>query len=47
VLTYAPTFKSLPEHNARQGFFDRADFEAILPRLTMRGKPDVKLQRKL
>jgi integrase len=44
VLTYAPSFKSLPEHNARQGFFERADFEAILPRLTMRGKSDTDLQ---
>jgi integrase len=44
MLSYAPRFKSLPEHNARQGFFERADFESILPRLTMRGKPDMDLQ---
>jgi integrase len=44
VLTYAPRFKSLPEHNARQGFFERADFEAILPRLTLRNNPDTDLQ---
>jgi integrase len=44
LLSYVPHFKSLPEHNARQGFFERADFEAILPRLTLRGKPDTDLQ---
>ena len=44
ALTHAPRFKSLSEHNARQGFFERTDFEAILPRLTMRGKPDTDLQ---
>ncbi|MDK2742903.1 MAG: site-specific integrase [Nitrospira sp. BO4] len=44
VLSVAPRFKSLPENNARQGFFERADFEALLPRLTLRGKPDTDLQ---
>jgi integrase len=44
LLTYAPHFQSLPEHNARQGFFERADFEAILPLLKMRGKLDTDLQ---
>jgi integrase len=44
LLSYIPHFQSLPEHNARQGFFERADFEAILPRLSMRGKPDTDLQ---
>jgi len=44
VLNYIPHFKSLPEHNARQGFFERGDFEAILPRLTLRGKLDTDLQ---
>ena len=39
-----PHFKSLPEWNARQGFFERADFESVLPRLTRRGKPDTDLQ---
>ena len=39
-----PYIKSLPEDNARQGFLDRADFEAILSRLTVRGKPDTDLQ---
>lgn len=43
-LVSAPRFKSLPELNARQGFFERADFEAILPRLTRRGKLDTDLQ---
>ena len=44
VLTTMPHFKSLPEWNARQGFFERADFERMLPRLTMRGKLDTDLQ---
>lgn len=29
-----PTFPSLPEDNAREGFFERADFEAILTHLS-------------
>jgi hypothetical protein len=28
VLMQMPKFPSLSEHNARQGFFERADFEA-------------------
>ena len=44
LLSYIPHFKSLPEHNARQGFFERADFEAILPRLMLRRKLDTDLQ---
>jgi integrase len=36
--------KSLTEHNARQGFFERADFEAVLSNITFRGKPDTDLQ---
>jgi len=43
-LTTIPHFKSLPELNARQGFVERADFEHILSRLTVRGKPDPDLQ---
>jgi integrase len=44
ILTYVPYIKSLPEDNARQGFLERADFEAILSRLTFRGKADADLQ---
>ena len=44
VLSTMPHFKSLPELNARQGFFERADFERMLPRLTIRGKLDTDLQ---
>jgi hypothetical protein len=44
VLAAAPKFKCLPEHNAAKGFFERSDFEAILPHLTMRGKLDTDLQ---
>lgn len=44
MLTYVPYFKSLSEDNARQGFLDRAGFDAILSRLTVRGKPDTDLQ---
>lgn len=33
TLSTGPTFPSLPEHNARQGFFERADFQAIVRRL--------------
>jgi integrase len=29
TLSLAPRFPSLPEHNARQGFFERADFEKV------------------
>ncbi len=30
VLSLAPRVPSLPEHNARQGFFERADFDRVL-----------------
>ena len=33
TLAMAPKFPSLPENNARQGFFERADFMAVLSRL--------------
>lgn len=33
TLAMAPRFPSLPEHNARQGFFERGDFYAVLPHL--------------
>lgn len=33
VLTTIPVFTSLPENNARQGFFERGDFQAVLDRL--------------
>ena len=29
-LRFTPSIPSLPERNARQGFFDRADFERVL-----------------
>jgi integrase len=29
-IALAPTFPTLPEHNARQGFFDQGEFEAVL-----------------
>ena len=38
TIGLAPKFPSLAEHNARQGFFERAEFEAILARLL---DPDV------
>lgn len=44
LLSYVPSIKSLPEHNARQGFLERADFDALLTRLTVRGKADTDLQ---
>ncbi len=44
MLAYAPKFPNLPEHNAREGFFDRGDFEALLGSLTVRGKVDANLQ---
>ena len=37
-MSVVPKFPSLPEHNARQGFFERSDFEAVIRRL---GHPDV------
>jgi integrase len=33
LLSFAPRVPSLQERNARQGFFERADFEAIMGRL--------------
>ncbi len=33
TLVAIPTFPSLPEENARQGFFERADFQAVLDHL--------------
>jgi integrase len=30
TLALTPRFPSLPEHNARQGFFERADFEKVI-----------------
>jgi integrase len=33
TLAHAPKVPSLPEHNARQGFFERADFEAVVKHL--------------
>jgi integrase len=30
TLSMAPRFPTLPEHNARQGFFERADYERVL-----------------
>lgn len=33
MLSAAPNFPSLPEDNARQGFFERADFQAVLQQL--------------
>ena len=32
-LSYSPKVPSLPENNARQGFFERAEFEAVLAKL--------------
>jgi integrase len=37
-LSQAPRFPSLPEHNAREGFFERGDFEAVLANIS---DPDV------
>jgi hypothetical protein len=30
LLALAPTFPSLPEHNTRQGFFERGAFETVV-----------------
>jgi integrase len=38
-LTFLPRFPSLPENNARQGFFERGEFETIMDKLE---DPDVK-----
>jgi integrase len=34
TVTYVPCMPRLPERNARQGFFERADLEAVLTHLT-------------
>ncbi len=39
VLAASPKFPSLPERNARQGFFEKADFQAVLIHLP---DPDVR-----
>jgi integrase len=44
VLAFMPKFPSLPEDNARQVFFERADFERIVASLTVRGRLDTDLQ---
>lgn len=33
TLSYSPKFPSLPEHNVRQGFFERGDFYAVLKKI--------------
>jgi hypothetical protein len=33
LLVVAPKFPSLPEHNTRQGFFERDEFEAVVVHL--------------
>jgi len=33
TLSYSPKFPSLAEHNARQGFFERGDFYAVLKKI--------------
>ncbi|HQR65849.1 MAG TPA: site-specific integrase [Thermoanaerobaculia bacterium] len=32
-LSTVPTIRALPEHNARQGFFERSDFEAVVSKI--------------
>jgi integrase len=44
VLAFMPKFPSLPEENARQVFFERADFETIVSHLTSRNRVDTDLQ---
>lgn len=44
MLSFAPKFPNLPEHNARERFFDLGDFEMVLGHLTVRGKVDTDLQ---
>jgi hypothetical protein len=39
TIRLAPTFPSLAEHNAQQGFFERGEFEAVLSHL---GDADVR-----
>jgi integrase len=40
TLAIAPKFPSLPEHNARQGFFEHGDFYAVLAQLRDPGVVD-------
>lgn len=44
ILAFAPKFPSLPEDNARQVFFNRADFLKVVANLKFRGKIDTDLQ---
>ena len=44
TLSFAPKFPSLPEDNARQVFFNRADFLKVVANLKFRGKIDTDLQ---
>lgn len=44
LVATSPNFPNLPENNAREGFFERADFEAVSRKLTVRGKLDPDLQ---
>ena len=44
VLAFAPKFPSLPEDNARQVFFNRADFIKVVANLKFRDKLDTDLQ---
>lgn len=44
TLAFAPKFPSLPEDNARQVFFNRADFLKVVANLKFRGKIDTDLQ---
>ncbi|MGZ8373318.1 MAG: tyrosine-type recombinase/integrase [Nitrospira sp.] len=44
VLAFAPKFPSLPEDNARQVFFNRADFLKVVASLKFRNKLDTDLQ---
>ncbi|MEQ1679277.1 MAG: site-specific integrase [Nitrospira sp.] len=44
VLAFAPKFPSLPEDNARQVFFNRADFLQVVANLKFRDKIDTDLQ---
>lgn len=39
-LNVVPKIPSLPEHNARQGFFERAEFYAVLERISNRNVAD-------
>lgn len=44
ILAFAPKFPSLPEENARQIFFNRADFLKVVANLKCRNKLDTDLQ---